>query len=233
MDKSDIAIATMTLVRSPAEEDLLSRTLQRLAELDMPLIVTDAGASATFVERIRSLPGVTLTRPPRRGLVEQVQDSIRCATETGRHFVLYTEPDKLAFVSRHLHRFLASASDAPDVGLVLAARSDASFATYPPTQRYVESVVNELCGARTGVRGDYSYGPFIMTRRLARHVSCAPATLGWGWRPFVFVASSRQGFGIQHVVGDYECPPDQMREDEAERLHRLRQLRDNVAGLIE
>jgi len=78
MDKSDIAIATMTLVRSPAEEDLLSRTLQRLAELDMPLIVTDAGASATFVERIRSLPGVTLTRPPRRGLVEQVQDSIRC-----------------------------------------------------------------------------------------------------------------------------------------------------------
>jgi hypothetical protein len=34
------------------------------------------------------------------------------------------------------------------------------------------------------------------------------------------------------VTGDYPCPPDQRVEDDAERTHRLRQLGENILGLI-
>ena len=54
----------------------------------------------------------------------------------------------------------------------------------------------------------------------------------WGWRHFVFATAARAGYKIRHVVGDYPCPPDQREENDAERLHRLRQLQQNIQGLL-
>ena len=56
--------------------------------------------------------------------------------------------------------------------------------------------------------------------------------LGWGWRHAVFHAAHRGGLRVEHVIDDYPCPPDQRVEDDAERTHRLRQLSDNIRGLI-
>jgi hypothetical protein len=55
---------------------------------------------------------------------------------------------------------------------------------------------------------------------------------GWGWRPFVFALAARMGLGVTLLEGDYLCPPDQRGEDAGERLHRIRQLQQNVRGLI-
>jgi hypothetical protein len=233
MNRADVAIATMTMVRSSEEEAQLRRSLRVLAESGLPVAVADGGGSEAFSRFLAQLPGVTVTVPIRRGLVAQVQESIDCAATFGMERILYTEPDKEEFFATHLQRFVARAADAAEFGVVLAARSRSSFETFPPMQRYVESVVNHLCGERLGVEGDYCYGPFILRTRLVPHVACAAPNLGWGWRPFVFLAAHRQGFGITHVVGDYPCPVDQRTEDEAERMHRLRQLRENIAGLID
>jgi hypothetical protein len=46
------------------------------------------------------------------------------------------------------------------------------------------------------------------------------------------VAAHRAGLHIVHVVEDYPCPPDQRREEEAERIHRMRQLIQNILGMI-
>ena len=54
---------------------------------------------------------------------------------SGRPFVLYTEPDKEMFFAEHLRDFVDRASGR-DGGVVLAARSESSFASFPPVQRY-------------------------------------------------------------------------------------------------
>jgi hypothetical protein len=83
-----------------------------------------------------------------------------------------------------------------------------------------------------GIRGDYSYGPFVMHRALVQHVSGLEGHLGWGWRHSTFLAASRSGQRVVPVYGDYPCPPDQCDEDDGERRHRLRQLSQNILGLV-
>jgi hypothetical protein len=38
---------------------------------------------------------------------------------------------------------------------------------------------------------------------------------------------------VVQLTDDYPCPPDQRHEDDRERTHRLRQLSQNILGLIE
>lgn len=111
-------------------------------------------------------------------------------------------------------------------------RSDASFATFPATQRDAESTINRLTADTTGAPGDYSYGPFVMRRELVPLLSRVPAEIGWGWRHYIFAMASRQGYRVSHVVGDYRCPADQRADDGGQRVHRLRQLAQNVQGLV-
>lgn len=171
--------------------------------------------------------------PPReRGLVHQVQTSVRAAAEWARPFILYTESDKLQFFQRSLAAFLNSAPDGEDVGIVLACRTEVAFATFPPLQRFCENTINVLTGEATSVIADYSYGPFLMRRALAERLEAVPARLGWGWRHYIFATAAQLGFRIVTVPGDHLCPENQRQEDAGERIHRLRQLSQNVDGLV-
>lgn len=103
--------------------------------------------------------GIVILRP-------QVQARLRAAFQFSTDFILYTESDKQQFFQDKLEAFLRQAAVAPDVGAVLAARSEASFATFPPVQRYTEGVINHLCEHFGGPPGDYSYGPMLLNRAL-------------------------------------------------------------------
>jgi hypothetical protein len=233
MENSEVAVATITWARSPGEERRLGRSLGLLADSGLPVAVADRGTSAVFAERLRRLPGFSVTVPPAQGLVAQVQASFGLAATFGTPFILYVEPDKGLFFERRMSEFLRLAAGQSDVGIVLASRSAESFQTYPPMQRYTEGVINNLCAQRIGLAGDYSYGPFLMNRALLPHVAGQEHHLGWGWRHFVFLTARREGFRVVQVTDDYPCPPDQRCEDDAERTHRMRQLSQNILGLIE
>ena len=99
-------------------------------------------------------------------------------------------------------------------------------------QRYCEGVINELVARLTRVSGDYSYGPFLIARSLLPRLETIEPRVGWGWRHHAFLSAHRQGRRIVHLTGDYPCPPDQRHEDDAERMHRLAQLSQNILGLI-
>jgi hypothetical protein len=89
--------------------------------------------------------------------------------------------------------FIRRAQAQQGVGVVLASRSAAAFATFPPMLRQTESAFNEWCADVTGTRGDYCYGPFLMHRAMVPHVLRVEPSLGWGWRPSTFVAALRRG----------------------------------------
>ena len=200
------------------------------------MAVADAGRDSAFTEFLSRLPGFHVTVPSERGLVAQVTASIERAAAFNTPFILYTESDKALFFDRRMRAFITRAAElrqGRELGVALASRSGESFDTYPPMQRYTESVINRLCGERVGCPGDYSYGPFILSRALVPHLLGAKRHLGWGWRHFAFHTAHRLGLRVDHVTDEYPCPPDQRTEDDAERLHRLRQLSENILGLIE
>jgi hypothetical protein len=235
MNTNSIAVATITWARTPAEDKRLRRSLERLADTGMPIAIADAGTDPDFPEFLTRHPGFHVTVPRRRGLIEQVTASIGVAAGFDTPFILYTEPDKELFFGPAMRDFVQRAMEQGDkggLGVALAARSDESFTTYPPMQRYTEGVINQLCGDCISLRGDYSYGPFLLSRVLVPHLGTLRRELGWGWRHFAFLTAHRLGLRLIHVTGDYTCPPDQREEDEAERRHRLRQLSENILGLI-
>jgi hypothetical protein len=48
-----------------------------------------------------------------------------------------------------------------------------------------------------------------------------------------FRNARRIGSRVCHVEGDYRCPPEQQAETDADRAHRLAQMRQNIAGLLD
>jgi hypothetical protein len=226
-----VIAATMTRAETAGQAALLERALRRLAD-GRGVAVADGGSSDAFLAALDALPGVTRVASDGAGLVGQIKGSLQFALKSGAASILYTEPDKEDFFARGLDGFLRAAAGVEGAGVVLAARSAASYATFPEMQRYTEGVINTLCGHYTGVAGDYSYGPFLIDRRLVPHVLSMADDAGWGWRPFVFALAARLGLPVTLLEGDYPCPPDQRAEDASERLHRIRQLQQNLRGLV-
>src|SRR2546423_4022954 len=233
MDRTQTAVATITLVRPACEAPLLRSSLERLSRERMPLVVADGGSPAEFVEFVRALPGATLAPPPERGLVPQVRASLGAAAARTTPFVLYTEPDKEFFFENRLAEFIRRAPDGDGIGIVIAARSEESFDTFPAFQRFTESTINRLCGDYVERAGDYSYGPFLLHRDLVPHVQHVSTNAGCGRRPFLFATAHRLGLKVVHIVADCPCPHDQRSEDDHERVHRLRQLGQNIDGLVQ
>ena len=232
MDSTGVAVATMTWARTADEELLLRRCITRLASRGLPVAVADAGTNAPFLDFLHGVPGVCVTVPSTRGLVPQVQASFELAATFGTPCTLYLEPDKELFVEQFMSTFIGRAVAKAGGGVVLAARSAAAFATFPAMQRYTEGVINRLCEQRFGIPGDYSYGPFVVGRALAAHVATMEQRIGWGWRHALFSKALASRLPVVHVTDEYGCPPDQRTESEHDRLHRMRQLSENILGLL-
>jgi hypothetical protein len=233
MDTSKVAVATITQARSPGEEATLGRSLARLADAGLPIAVADRSSSPTFVAVAKRCSTAYVAVPPDQGLVAQVKASVALASTFGRPSILYVEPDKELFFEVHLHAFVRRAADDADVGIVVASRSHISMQTYPHMQRYTEEVINRLVGESIECPGDYSYGPFLMHPAVVPCLADLDDRLGWGWRHRVFLTAHRLGSRVTHVVGDYECPCDQSGESDADRIHRMRQLSQNILGLVD
>lgn len=227
-----IAIATITLVREPHEAVRLRQSMTALARTGLPVFVCDGGSGDGFAGFLRALPGVTVVAPGARGLVGQVRAAMIAASNAKPDFVLYTESDKREFFEQHLPGFIAHAPLDANPGVVLAARSTAALDTFPPMQQYTEAAINKLCGDFLRVDGDYSFGPFLLRNDLVRHIDRTAADLGWGWRHFIFATAHRVKLPLTHITDDFLCPEDQRHEDEGERLHRVRQLAQNINGLL-
>ena len=233
MDYGDVAVATMTWARDAAEERLLRESLHLLAGLGVPVFVTDGGSAGTLLDFLRAVPHFRVFEAGVPGVWPQARTSIRAAAdESAARFILYTEPDKRDFFRDGLREFVSEAPAEGDVGVVLASRSAESFATFPEFQRHTETAINRCCAEVLGVEADFTYGPFLLNRALVPHLGRAADGLGWGWRPYAFGTARRLGYRVCHVEAHLPCPPEQRRDDGAERLYRVKQLGQNIQGLV-
>ena len=232
MDKRDVSIATMTWARDAAEESLLRDSLRRLAALGLNVYATDGGSGREFLSFLRSLPNFTVFEAGTPGVWKQARRSVRAAVESGSPFVLYTESDKRDFFRDSLSEFISEAPGDEGVGVVLASRSEESYATFPEFQRRTEEAINRCCAELAGSYFDFTYGPFIFNRALLARLERLPEDIGWGWRPFAFASAHGLGLRVESVVKDLPCPPEQRADDPRERLYRMRQLGQSIQGLL-
>lgn len=230
MKASDLIIATISWARNEEEEKALHTSLQRLAELDIPVCITDGGSTDSFLRFLHSIPHFIVRQA--KGLWPQAKLSIATAMENGAKHIFYTEPDKLQFFSNHLKQML-DAIDIKETGVVVASRSSKGFSSFPAFQQMTETTINNCCKEVFGKEMDCCYGPFLFNSNLVPYLKLLEDSIGWGWRPFVFAIAHRLGFTVTNYEGDFTCPPDQQEDDKAERVYRMKQLTQNINGLVQ
>jgi hypothetical protein len=232
MDKNNFAIATISWARDEQEEILLRESLTQLASFNIPVFITDGGSNSSFLSFLKSFPHFKILTPVGKGVWAQARTSVLAAAELGAPNILYTEPDKHLFFRDFLPDFLSAAPIVDSTGVVLASRSVAGFATFPAFQRTTETTINACCAEIIGPAVDYTYGPFLMNRELTRYLSLVQEDIGWGWRPYVFGLAHRLGYQVITYEADFSCPPDQREDNPAERIYRMKQLNQNIQGLV-
>ena len=232
MHKNDIAIATITWARDEGEEQLLRAALAALATLGIPVFITDGGSNASFLDFLRSIPHFTLLEAKARGAWPQAKKSLAAAAQSSASFLLYTEPDKQDFFANFLPGMLEGVKGDPNLGILMASRSAAGFATFPAFQQMTETTINNCCAELIGKEVDYTYGPFLINKALVPDLDGLPDDIGWGWRPYAFSIAHRLGYKVEAFVADCSCPVDQREDDAAERVYRMKQLTQNIQGIV-
>jgi hypothetical protein len=232
MNKDQLAIATITLARNEEEETLLMKALSTLAECGVTTYITDGGSTENFTSFLKTFPNFKLSDTTIAGVFAQVRNSLKDAYDSKSPFILYTEPDKFDFFATSLNRWVAEISVGTQTGIINAARTDYAFRTFPAFQQMTETTINNCCAEITGVSADFTYGPFLMNRDVVPHLKQVTQDIGWGWRPYIFNIAKRLGLTIYPYTGDFVCPSDQRNDDTAERIYRMRQLKENIDGIM-
>lgn len=232
MNRKDIAIATITWARNDKEEQLLRESLQQLAQLHIPVFIADGGSNESFLEFLKSFPHFTVLTAMAKGVWAQAKTSLLAAYNTTASFIFYTEPDKRDFFVNFLPELLDKAAVDEKTGVLLASRSATGFASFPLFQQMTETTINRCCAEVMGKSVDYTYGPFLLNRNLVLYISQVQEDIGWGWRPYLFGVAHRLGYAIEAFEKDLLCPPEQQDDNKGERLYRMRQLSQNIQGLV-
>lgn len=227
---NNVCIATICWARNEDEEELLIASLAQLASFNLQVYITDGGSPERFVNYLDSFPNFTVLQA--KGLWPQANSSIAAACDRGTKFILYIEPDKFEFFSNHLSEMLQQPIH-DNTGVVLASRSLRGFSTFPLFQQMTETAINQCCKEVIEKDVDYCYGPFLFNTGLIPFLDSLDDDCGWGWRPFLFAIAHRLGFKIESFEGDFNCPLDQREDNENERIYRMKQLTQNINGLVQ
>ena len=232
MNRNDLSIATITWARDEDEEKLLRQSLQKLANLQVPVFITDGGSDISFLHFLKGFSNFNLIDTRARGLWTQVKSSLSEAYRSGSPFILYSEPDKHDFFNEGLPGMLNDVTLNEGSGIVTASRSPEGFATFPAFQQMTETTINNCCREIISNAIDYTYGPFILNRQLVPYLKNEQEDVGWGWRPYAFNIAHRLGYKVEAYTGHFSCPPSQRNDTPAERIYRMRQLSQNIQGIV-
>jgi hypothetical protein len=232
INSENICIATITWARDEAEEKLLRDSLQQLALLQLPVFITDGGSRRDFLDFLKSFQQFNVMEAKEKGLMAQVKSSLSAAHLSGAKFIFYTEPDKLLFFQQHLPNILNELSFDEQAGIILMERTVKGFSSFPPFQQMTETTINNCCAEIIGTPLDYTYGPFLLNSKLVPYLDLVKEDIAWGWRPYIFSIANRLGYKIESVIDDFFCPIGQQQASPAENIYRMRQLKQNIEGLL-
>lgn len=230
MKKHDIAITTVSWARDHHEEKIIFESLQKLSELELPIIVADRGSPYSFVKKMRTLPNVNILEA--EDLTDQLIQSHQIASEFGEN-LFYIAPDRQDFVEKYAHEFVEKFRTFTKPTLFSASRTPKSFATYPQFQQRAEGFVSYVIGDYVGHEEDYLFGPKIYPASLVHYFKFITGNLGWGLEAFVYVVAHRLGIKFDFLPCTVDAPKDFLRNANEQKLYRLTVAKWEMRGFLE
>jgi hypothetical protein len=233
MNRDEVCVVTITLARDVQEERVLLKGLAKLSDAGLPVVIADGGSRKSFVKGLLD-SNYFIVVPQGKGLVQQVKAAVAAGLQrfNERRAILYTEPDKYRFFEKRLVEFVQAVKCSDKLGVAAAARNQKSFRTFPKGQFQCESFMNEAFSWTLRQKGDYCYGPLLLSRAAAKMSLNAPDELGWGWRFWTMKKAFETGLRVSTVEMDLPCPVEQRGEDSSgERVYRLMQLKQNLDAI--
>ena len=221
----DLEIATMTLDKK-GDAELMKSSLEVLSNFRYSVHVADGGSSPKFVDALKKM-GHKVEYA--QGLTAQHKNSISRASDKSP-FVLYTEPDKHDwFVNGFEESVDTYFKRDKGSGLLLVARTPEQLKTFPPHQQEWEGkLAKEIITPKTGVNGDFTYGPRFFPSELGIQVKDVKDAQGWETITFLVGRAYKMGLPINMLYTAAECPLDQRGEDNAK--YRQFQFNCNKKG---
>lgn len=232
----EVAISTITLARSPAEEQRIINALEHLSQSGIQIVAVDGGSPDLFIQKLSRLASVDLIVSEKKGLFAQVSRSLKEAAKK-QPLIFYTESDKEAFFAGgQFQDFLAEAShllrDDPQTGLVVPSRSPTSFASYPAAQRRYESEINQKTAQLLkSPEVDLLYGPMLIDRDLVPMLNNCPDDIGWGWLTYLRLVAYKKGKQTKGIEMDLPCSLEDRQETEKESAYREEQYLQHLKAI--
>lgn len=237
MSTENLTVSTITWARNRKEEELVYDSLSALSGKNIHVVAVDGGSSEEFLDSLKKFRNISVVKSSKTGLQNQVVESLRKA-QTSSKYIFYTEANKSDFFRSHFDGFLSRAMNIvdrdPNTGIVLPSRTKESFSSYPAFQQQSESFLNTVLSEfiERGV-GDFSYGPRIIVRDLIPYLDGLSRDVGWGWMTYLLLISKKLGRSIYTVDLDLPCPKDERENTYADKLLRLKQLKNHIEAIEE
>lgn len=208
---------------------LALRLAAEASQQEYPLVVVDGGSPAEFTNALAS-EGAVVRNEERSGMGESRRQAMRAAgTLAGADGVVaWIEPEKAPLIG-NLKPALGFFDRAAD--LVVPARTQVGFASYPPEQIWAEWIGNLTFAQIAGVKLDAWFGPKIMGPRALRHFLAYPGIYGDEWESLLVPVLSciKEGLTVASAQVSYMHPPEQTASERTfvmtmKRIEQLRQI---------
>jgi hypothetical protein len=227
--KSDIAIATVSWIRTKEEAKVVLETIKYLSQLDIPVIIADGGSPEQYKQKIRTFPNVTLLET--KGLDSQLLISHQEAAKVA-DYIFYLHTDKLDFARDVALKLIKKYRELPEKGMFIPSRTAESRETYLPYQKITEEFLNYFIGEYIGIPKDYFAGPAIYPATLVKYLKQIKGEIGWGIEAYFYVLAKRLNMPFEFYPCYFTAPVDVIDEDEV-RLYRLKIVNWQIEGFAQ
>lgn len=224
----DIAICTISWIRTEEEKELVLQTIHALNDLEVPLIIVDGGSSFENKERIKSFSNVAFFEA--NGLKNQLLLSHKEAAKRGE-YLFYLHTDKREFAEQSAKNMIDAYRRLSRKGLLIPTRTPESIATYPAYQRQVEDFLNFFMCDYIGIAKDYYAGPKIYPASLVKYFDQLTVDIGWGIEAYLYVIAKRLNMPFDFLPAVSPAPKD-IDCEEKTKNYRLKITEWQIQGFL-
>jgi hypothetical protein len=227
--KTDIAIATPSWVRTPAESQVVIETITAYGALGIPVVVVDGGSPAAEQDKIKNISNVLWFEA--KGLNEQLRVAHEEAQKVADH-IFYTHSDKLDFAQHEARKLMDYYRQLPNKGILIPTRTPGSFATYPEYQQKAEEFLSWFIGDYLKHHADYYAGPTIYPAQLVDYLPQLTGDIGWGIEAYFYVLAKRLNLPFDFISVDFKAPAN-IEDDETTNNYRIKIVAQQIEAFLQ
>lgn len=231
MKKSEIVFSTATWARTKKEKYVIEKTLSALGKYGFPVVVVDKKKSKFPIEKKKLKKSGCRVYKISGSFFQQRKLSFTEAAKLGKN-VFWLESDKLDFVEYNMNDILGVFKRRQHRDFIIVpCHNRKSFLKYPKFQQIIENSINSILSEILGLKGVFTYGPFIVPSRFVPILKNINGNeFGWGVPIFFLFFAFVKKIQINMIPLNVNHPPD-VQTKETLKILRLEQLKSCILAI--